>query len=105
MVPEGDLDRRTFLANDYPAQVLVVLTGEKPSRIEAAQCRWPQCWSYARILELVNVDGVMRDTSYGRRREISCSYANRVNAAQGRAEEWNRAGILRDGQARLRNAK
>ena len=35
IVPEGDLDRRTFLANDYPAQVLVVLTGEEPSRIEA----------------------------------------------------------------------
>ena len=108
IVPEGDLDRRTFLANDYTAQVLVVLTGEEPSRIEAAQRRGTQRWNYACILELVNVDGVVRDTSYGRRREIGRSYANRVDAAQGRAVVPKSGivfGLCENGQARRRNAR
>ena len=96
IVPEGDLDRRAFLANDYTAQVLVILTGEEPSRIEAAQRRWPQRWNYARILELADVDGVVRNTGYGRRGEIRCRYADRVDTAQGRAKEWNRARTLRE---------
>ena len=89
IVPEGDLDRRAFLANEYPAQVRIILTSEEPSRIEAAQRRWTQRWNYARILELADVDGVVRDTSYGRRREIRRSYANRADAAQIGSEERN----------------
>ena len=105
IVPEGDLDRRAFLPNDYAAEMLVVLTGEKPSRIKAAQRCWPHRWSYAGILKLVDVDGVVRDTRYGRRRKIGAatpivSMLRRVVPKSGIV-----IGLCENGQARPRNAR